>query len=383
MLNEYDVVILGGGPAGSATALSLRQNGVDRVLLVESSHYEKVRIGESIPPDTGVRLTELGIWDAFQNENHERCLGSCSSWGSDDLGYNDFMFNPFGSGWHLDRRRFDAFLADQTRKRGVELRLGTSFKSIEGIHLPNEHLKDGSSPHRKGFDLALSDGSVKAKYVVDATGPNARFASKMGSKRLLNDRLIYAVGYYELPEGADFTQLTMLEAVEVGWWYAAKLPDRKLVVALASDPEILRAHDLNMEEQWLNKLQQTRHISKALSESHYIANSFTVSVAFSFRLDKMFGPGWLAVGDAASTYDPISSQGIYKALTDGWEAGKAIAAALKNGNEKFEEHQTSIITRFDDYLINRNYFYGNETRWLEAPFWVRRKERLGVVENVG
>ena len=95
-----------------AAALTLAGQGVEKVLVVESSAYEQPRIGESIPPDSRHLFAELGLLEAFLAEGHEPCLGSCSSWGADELGYNDFLFNPYGNGWHLDRRRFDAFLAD-------------------------------------------------------------------------------------------------------------------------------------------------------------------------------------------------------------------------------------------------------------------------------
>jgi len=107
--HEYDVVVLGGGPAGCAAAIALRQHEVDRVLVVEAGHYEAERIGEGIPPDTRTLLQRLGVWNEFLKEGHDACLGSCSSWGTAELGFNDFLFNPLGNGWHLERKRFDFF----------------------------------------------------------------------------------------------------------------------------------------------------------------------------------------------------------------------------------------------------------------------------------
>ena len=130
---EYDVAILGGGPAGCATALALRQQGISRILVVESGFYQNIRVGESIPPDTRVLLEKLGIWSDFLKEEHEPCLGSCSSWGHDRLGYNDFLFNPHGNGWHLDRRRFDALLARKAEETGVTLSLFCHFPRFTNI----------------------------------------------------------------------------------------------------------------------------------------------------------------------------------------------------------------------------------------------------------
>lgn len=121
---RHDVVVVGAGPAGSATALRLTHHGIGRVLLANAGGFDGFRIGESIPPDTGLLLDELGLLPGFLAQCHERCLGSCSSWGDDALGYNDFVTNPYGNGWHLDRSRFDAFLAHQAAERGARLELG-------------------------------------------------------------------------------------------------------------------------------------------------------------------------------------------------------------------------------------------------------------------
>jgi 2-polyprenyl-6-methoxyphenol hydroxylase-like FAD-dependent oxidoreductase len=108
-VREPTFVVLGGGPAGGAAAIALRQSGGGTVVLAESGTYEIDRIGESVPPDIRRLFTRLGLLEAFEREDHQRCYGSCSSWGDEVLGHNDFTVNPNGTGFHLDRRRFDAY----------------------------------------------------------------------------------------------------------------------------------------------------------------------------------------------------------------------------------------------------------------------------------
>jgi len=103
---SYDVVILGGGPAGSATALGLkRSDATCRVALIEKTDYSGLRIGETLPPPARQPLTELGVWDAFLRRSPLESPGTRAAWGSARCHENEFIFSPYGRGWHLDLRQ--------------------------------------------------------------------------------------------------------------------------------------------------------------------------------------------------------------------------------------------------------------------------------------
>lgn len=338
------------------------------LLLVEAGSPGTLRIGETIPPETRMLLSELGVWDAFDGEGHEPCLGSCSSWGDDQLGYNDFLFNPHGTGWHLDRRRFDALLASKVAETGGATWSRARFTGARP-------LEDG------GFQLRLTASSgdrrtVRARFVVDAMGASSPFARAVGARRLFHDRLSCVAGFLEIPQGSSFTRLTMLEAVEYGWWYTARLPGRRLAVVVGSDPEIVKRARLHTPDAWRARLDRTRHLARELRDCGFSHDGLLARSAASFLLEPVGGEGWVAVGDAASAFDPISSQGIYKALLGGIEAADVIEAGLAGrGAAALETYRRSVAGRFKEYLANRNYFYGLERRWESSPFWARRRRR--------
>lgn len=370
MTRDVDVIVLGGGPAGCAAGLALAGGDPSlRVLVVEAGDYSQPRIGESIPPDTRALLAELELLDAFLAEGHEPCLGSASSWGDDALGYNDFLFNPQGNGWHLDRRRFDAFLAAAVDERGVELWTKTRF--LEPVDCGN-----GEGPGRPVLRLKTADGEerdVRARFVIDATGCRCLYAHRRGGRRRRLDRLVCAAAFFELPEGSDFARLTLLEAVEYGWWYTALLPEGRIATALATSHELYKERRYDRPEVWLEALARTRHLACVLAACRPVPGSLGVTAAPSYLLEPLHGDDWLAVGDAASAYDPISSQGIYKALTDGLHGGRAVLAHLGGDRDALPAHAVRVAARFDEYTRQRAYFYDLERRFEDAPFWVERR----------
>jgi flavin-dependent dehydrogenase len=370
MTTHHDraVAILGGGPAGCATALALHRQGIRDVLVIEAGTHEVRRIGESIPPDTGLMFRTLGIWDDFVAEGHEPCLGSRSAWGENRLGYNDYLYNPHGQGWHLDRRRFDAFLLSRIEGLGMGVLSGTSFDKAEPMPGGGYRLR-----------LVGDDGAVTAltaRFVVDATGARGLFAHQRGAGRRRLDQMVVAAGFFHVPDGSRGSHLTLLEAVECGWWYAARLPGGEHVAALATDAALLKEGGLDRPLEWMERLATTRHVAGDVAGAVLMPDTLRVWPTPSFLLDCPAGADWLAVGDAASTYDPLSSQGIHKAFVDAMAAAAAVAGLIERGEPvESSGYAEGIAARFADYVGNRNYFYDLEARWPDAPFWRHRRER--------
>jgi flavin-dependent dehydrogenase len=356
-VERYEAAVLGGGPAGCAAAIALVRAGVGRVAVV-APRPRGPAIGETLLPDSGALLERLGVWERFVGEGHEPCLGSCSSWGEDAVGYNDFLLNVRGHGWHLDRARFDALLLDEAEAAGATVLRDARCTGLDGVGL---RIAGGGS--------ALT---LRADAVVDATGSRAAYARLRGASGTWRDRLLFVYGFFDAGDAATALRMTMIEATESGWWYAAGLPGDRVAVAFASDPDLIREAGMARPDRWLSRLLRTRHVAPRLDGCR-LRPGLVARVAPSGLSEPVAGDGWVAVGDAAASYDPLSGQGIHKALATGIEGAEALAAALHGDPSQIDAYAEAVADRFNAYRAERDGFYADEKRWAEAPFWHRRR----------
>lgn len=347
MKQSFDVLVVGGGPAGSAAALDLSRRGFS-VALIEQDRYLSPRVGETLPPFVRRQLTALGVWQRFLETGPLESYGMRTAWDTAEPLQREFLMNPYGCGWHVDRASFDALLASAAGDAGAELitaRAGPHGRNQDGLWWLQVHVKDTT--------LILT-----GRVLVDATGRKALIASRLGAQTQVADRLIGAIAFVESSATERFT---MLEAVENGWWYSAPLPGARMVFAYMTDA------DLWQETEWGSLLQTAPLTAERAGQGQLPAPAEIVSASSVVR-HPVTGPDWIAIGDAAFAYDPLSGQGVYKSIDSGLRAAEAIA-----GNT-LPEYETWAQETYAGYLATRTRFYSSVRRWPQSAFWQRRKE---------
>ena len=165
---------------------------------------------------------------------------------------------------------------------------------------------------------------------------------------------------------------TLVETCDLGWWYSARLPGAELVVALMSDSDLVRAHRLAAPQTWWRHLAATGPTHERTAEGRP-AGPLRVQAAHSSRLQPLTGEGWLAVGDAACSHDPLSASGIARALDSGIHAARALDALLRKGDAGLlAAYDARQRQAFDLYCTTWARYYQVEQRWPAAEFWRRR-----------
>ncbi|MGH2665935.1 NAD(P)/FAD-dependent oxidoreductase [Flavobacterium sp.] len=372
MINSltYDVVIMGSGVAGCATAIALKNlNSKLKIAILErgNSVIETNRIGETLPPQASKVLQQLGIWDDFATYNFITSYGTSAAWGSSQLYTNEYIYSPYGYGWYLDRPVFDGFMLNEAKKRGVDFFFETSC--IASKKEAHNWVLDCNSNRIQQI--------INADFVVDATGKKAAFSVQQGAEKIATDQLVGIYRFYDLKNkkktGGKITKGSLVETNEHGWWYSAVLPNDVLVAAYMTDADIAVALQMKNAVVFEDFLSQTIHTGSRVDGKNEITKPKIIA-AHSQCLNTATGDLWLAVGDAASCYDPISAAGIFKSLAMSNYAAYAVLDTINDQPSGLKKYQKIIDHDFQGYLKKHQEYYNQEERFASSPFWNRRNK---------
>jgi 2-polyprenyl-6-methoxyphenol hydroxylase-like FAD-dependent oxidoreductase len=356
---SFDIAVIGGGPAGSAAAICLSRIGV-RTVLIERSSYATVRIGETLPPAIRGPLRTLGVWERFLEECPHESFAIRSAWGSTEPHENEHICNPYGPGWHVDRVGFDHMLAKAARKAGATLLTQSRVARLAMNDTAGWRLSILGPPRPRAFE---------ARFLIEAAGRSAALPPVVPRFFRVIDRLIASVRLV-----ASSTQpYTLIEAAESGWWYSAPLPGGRLIVAYMTDADLHAKMDPNTG--WCRELDRTILTRERVGSQQSLSEPMIVS-ATSLLRQPVSGADWIAAGDAASAFDPLSGQGVYKALDGGIRAAQAVIDRFRGNVESFSEYVKWVNLEFSRYLQLRGAFYSMEQRWPSSLFWRRRVKFL-------
>ena len=360
-VREVDVLVVGAGPAGATAALNLSPTRT--VALVDRESHPRPRIGESLPPAARRLFGDMGLWESFQAQGHSPCYGNRSVWGSARPLETDFLRDPDGHGWHIDRARFDLWLRGIAVDRGAVLLAPGRLNSIEW---------DGQSWRAK---IGTSGGPIEliARVVIDAGGRASPVARSLGARRKLADKLVCS--WVSGKAGAIHrgTGFTYLEAAEDGWWYSAPLPGDRRAIAFHTDSDLPTARAVADTNTLLERAAANHELGALLSESGFIAEHSGFAAAHSAVLQPFAGRAWFAAGDAAFSFDPLSSQGLLNALFTGLAAAEAADRHLSGVEDVLPEYLQTLNQIYSAYQQHLSHWYGAETRWSDQPFWERRR----------
>lgn len=355
-------LVVGAGPAGTAAAIRL-SSSCDLVTMVEARPRDRLRrVGEHLPPAALTAFATLGFPDLLAEEDHEPSPGVRSLWGGGFAADKEYFLTLPASGLNLRRQQFDEALARRAESAGVCVRFGTRLK-----HLRRDW---------EGYDATLfgPDGerTMKADLVIDASGRRAVAARHLGATRRRYDQLVGITGRVEGIRPHDDIGRVHVESVEQGWWYGVPFSDGVLLATFMTDVAAVQQHAERAPGLWSEQLRASRLLAPLARGGHSSGRAGVFDAAAQV-LEHDRPRGFLAVGDAAAAYDPLSSWGIAKGLRDGTAGAEALIRERAGDANAVVRHRNAQHRDFETHRARQSGFYRTETRWPTSPFWRARQ----------
>jgi flavin-dependent dehydrogenase len=326
-----DVVVIGGGPAGSTVSTLMAQQGLS-VQLFERETFPRFHIGESLIPETYWVLKRLNMLPKMQQSRFVKKYSvqfiSAKGKMSAPFYFWDNKPHECSQTWQVVRSEFDAMMLQNAREHGVQVHEGARVVDV---------LFEGD--RAVGVKVKTADGSVndvRAKVVVDASGQNGLITNRLRLRvwdPILNKGAVwtYWEGAYRDAGRDEGATMVIQTANKKGWFWYIPLHENRVSVGVVAPFDYLFKGRGPYEQTYKEEVEACPAVKQRVANATQITGTFATK-DYSYRSSRAAGDGWVLVGDAWGFLDPLYSSGVLLALKSGEMAADAVVEGLKQGD---------------------------------------------------
>ena len=368
-----DVLVIGGGPAGTTTATMLARKGF-QVLLIEREPFPRDHIGESLLPASIPILEELEVSDSITKAGFLPKWGATMIWGKENVPWSwrfEETSPKYPHSYQVWRPLFDQLLLQNSQRNGVTIWEGCN---VVDVLLEGREAKEVLYRTNEG-----NIGRLLTRFIVDASGQTGVLNRKLKLRRV--DPFFQNLAVYCYFEGAqrlpspDETNI-FIESYQNGWLWNIPLHTGLTSVGAVADTHAAQAEILKHGSNGFltNQISQAPYMSALLANATPYSDSVVVK-DWSYTSDHFAGDGYVLVGDAACFVDPLFSSGVHLALMSGVMAAAYVTTALKSPDMRgpaSEVYEELYVREYEHFHALAKLFYSSN-RTSESYFWEARR----------
>jgi len=372
MAEFFDVLIIGGGPAGSTAGTLLSKQGWN-VAILEKQKFPRFKIGESLLPGSLCTFERMGVKRRIEEadvviKHGGKIISACGTRTNRFL-FKDVFRCEYPTSYQVERSTFDKILLDHAAESGCRV-----FEQTQVTHVDFD---------ADGVTLQTGNAEYRARYLIDCSGRNSLISSRFKLRRNYPElRKFSLYAHYEDVErepGIDGTLTRMIRCKD-RWIWMIPITSKKTSVGIVLNADAFKRMKLKPEEAYTQILKQNSQTMGQMSKARRVTEVHSAG-DFSYRSKQFTGDRWVLAGDAAGFIDPVWSSGVFIAVLSGEKAADMLSRTLRQPQRRaaeFARYERHLGRVLDLYLKFVKAWYTQEF----AEVFFNPREHLQLVPAV-